>query len=146
MTPVDPTLLKTLYRTAFRSFVEGLRERTWTLLVSKVTVSCPVSARFSDATDEDHDALEAGLAAFFGADKMREAPWVQAWANKSAVSYEEVKRMQYDPSSWHDVSRPPQTSSATYAMTGILLFTSQRTIVRRQRLLTSRSTTTRVST
>ena len=109
MTPVDPTLLRTLYRTAFRSFVEGLRERTWTLLVSKVTISCPLSVRRSDATDEDHDALEAALAAFFGADKMREAPWVQAWANKSAVSYEYVKRMRYDPSSWHDVSRPPVT-------------------------------------
>ena len=109
MTPVDPTLLRTLYRTAFRSFVEGLRERTWTLLVSKVTISCPLSVRRSDATDEDHDALEAGLAAFFGADKMREAPWVQAWANKSAISYEEVKRKQYDPSHWHDVSRPPVT-------------------------------------
>ena len=32
--------------------------------------------------DDDFDALDAGLAAFFGADAMRRPPWVQTWCNK----------------------------------------------------------------
>ena len=91
--PVDATLLKSLCATAFDSFLEGLRSAVdsgimWTLHVEGVQVLYRGGFVDDDddrewlrGDDDDFDALDAGLAAFFGADAMRRPPWVQAWCN-----------------------------------------------------------------
>ena len=95
--PVDATLLKSLCATAFDSFLEGLRSAVlsgimWTLHVEGVQVLYRggfvddddeewVDGEWLRGDDDDFDALDAGLAAFFGADAMRRPPWVQAWCN-----------------------------------------------------------------
>ena len=95
--PVDATLLKSLCATAFNSFLEGLRSAVlsgtmWTLHVEGVQVLYRggfvddddeewADGEWLRGDDDDFDALDAGLAAFFGADAMRRPPWVQAWCN-----------------------------------------------------------------
>ena len=92
--PVDATLLKSLCATAFDSFLEGLRSAAlsgtmWTLHVEGVQVlyrggfvdDNDFDREWLRGDDDDFDALDAGLATFFGADAMRRPPWVQAWCN-----------------------------------------------------------------
>ena len=95
--PVDATLLKSLCATAFDSFLEGLRSAVlsgtmWTLHVEGVQVLYRggfvddddeewADGEWLRGDDDDFDALDAGLAAFFGAEAMRRPPWVQAWCN-----------------------------------------------------------------
>ena len=95
--PVDATLLKSLCATAFDSFLEGLRSAVlsgtmWTLHVEGVQVMYRggfvddddeewADGEWLRGDDDDFDALDAGLATFFGADAMRRPPWVQAWCN-----------------------------------------------------------------
>ena len=66
-------------------------------------------------TADDFDALDADLAAFFGADRMRQAPWIRTWCNgRYAQPYEEDQYFHDQshagvPKFWHDSSLPPLT-------------------------------------
>ena len=123
---VDPHFHRHLGRTAFKGFVDGLRTHEWTLLVTAVTLKYK-GGELEDLSDDDYetqqrptaaqyDALDAGLAAFFGEETMRQAPWVHEWCNgphaipwdqdEFATASDWVKRTAY---AGHDSSRPPLT-------------------------------------
>ena len=130
LAPVDAKYLKALASAAFGGFVDAARHLpSWTLLVTSVKLlyiggyletrddNGVLTGRTRARTDAaDYDALDAGLAAFFGEETVRRAPWVKAWCNGShATPYDEEEfaaasgiRAQI-LAQQHDASRPPLT-------------------------------------
>lgn len=100
--------LRDLASVAFDGFVASARQLpSWTLLVTTVELS--YSGGYSETTDEngvttgltrvrgddaDYDALDAGLATFFGESAMGQAPWVRAWCNREAGPYAELESLE----------------------------------------------------
>jgi hypothetical protein len=130
LAPVDAKYFKALASAAFGGFVDAARHLpSWTLLVTSVKLlyiggyletrddNGVLTGRTRARTDAaDYDALDAGLAAFFGEETVRRAPWVKAWCNGShATPYDEEEfaaasgiRAQI-LAQQHDASRPPLT-------------------------------------
>ena len=133
LAPVDAKYFKALGSAAFGGFVDAARHLpSWTLLVTNVKLlyiggyletrddNGVLTGRTRARTDAaDYDALDAGLAAFFGEETVRRAPWVKAWCNGShATPYDEdefAAQAAAHPiraqilARRHDASRPPLT-------------------------------------
>ena len=132
LAPVDAKYLKALASAAFGGFVDAVRHLpSWTLLVTDVKLL--YIGGYLETTDDngvrtgrtrargdaaDYDALDAGLAAFFGEETVRRAPWVKAWCNgRRAYPYDDEEFTTVDPQGVrakilarrHDASRPPLT-------------------------------------
>ena len=132
LAPVDAKYFKALASAAFGGFVDAARHLpSWTLLVTSVKLlyiggyletrddNGVLTGRTRARTDAaDYDALDAGLAAFFGEETVRRAPWVKAWCNgRRAYPYDDEEFTTVNPHSVrakilarrHDASRPPLT-------------------------------------
>ena len=114
MSAIDGEFLKSLAATAFDGVVHAARRLpSLTLLVTEVKLHTQKDSYVETA--DDFDALDADLAAFFGADRMRQAPWITTWCNGryampyDADSYSIDKSHAGIPKFWHDSSLPPLT-------------------------------------
>ena len=110
---VDNEFLEGLKRQTFDGFVTRFRQHRWTLLARSVRLNYVGGYSRQDRSGGpgaiDVDALETNLAAFFGAERMRSAPWIQEWCNRGAHPLDETNMRNIRHWKAHDESEPPVT-------------------------------------
>lgn len=85
---VDTRFMDSMCETAFQGFLEKFQGRTWTLKIH--TVNLVYRGGYgadghgnqgrTRGTPADYDLLDERLAAFFGAERLRSARWIQQWS------------------------------------------------------------------
>ena len=120
LTPIDPQFMASICSKSFVGFVDHFARSTWTLKVSSVRIvyrgdyiaNEDGSRSRTRGNADDTEALESSLAAFFGAEQMSRAPWIQEWCNCGTDAFDPSNA---DTMSYlvrckrHDPTRPPVT-------------------------------------
>jgi len=85
---VDTRFMDSMCETAFQGFLESFQGRTWTLKIHTVNLVYRGGYGADEygnqgrtrGTPADYDLLDERLAAFFGAERLRSARWIQQWS------------------------------------------------------------------
>ena len=92
---VDNRFMWGMGEKAFEGFLEEFRGWDWTLVVHTVTLVYRGGFHAEDehgnqvrtrGTPADYDLLDERLAAFFGAERLRSARWIQQWSDDDGTS------------------------------------------------------------